>query len=463
MQRISDSVTTIFQLDTKEERIAACLQSSSHVVYSEKFGLGWRFGLQYAKEGWAFAKVKVYLDHTHCSSETDAATVTVCLKDGSAPGGPTFDSKTVSITNFGHGPPALLGSFSPYSIASHPFLWFTVTTKVAFAQAIADPLADTASALRQSMHDGAFIHTKYYAMSKRRTWRSPGETWFVYANDAVLAHDVGVAPVPPSFNIGNRLLIRYESQSKLIRDAERYDYDLDSDIEEEEEEEEEKEEEEETPIKFPPYHHHYYSPRTEYFDSDVSDSTSSSALSSDGDDRDDLSSTGTFVAGPLPSPALQAHRMVLVRDTAFITWASYVYYCYTGQVSFYPLRSKDPHSRRDKTAESCSPKSMYRLAVKLNNTRLQALAFQAIKSSLSKSNILDEAFSWFTAQYDFLVYTTIPTDPRSPQVPRHSKHGTRTPTRNSAAHLKYQLACRGFLKLFPTEKSLMHMLCFMPS
>lgn len=93
--------------------------------------------------------------------------------------------------------------------------------------------------------------------------------------------------------------------------------------------------------------------------------------------------------------------MVLVRNIAFPTWACYVYYCYTGQVSFYPLKSKDPYSRRDKTTETlrCSPKSMYRLAVKLKHTRLEALAFQAIKSSLSECNILDEAFSWFTAQY----------------------------------------------------------------
>ncbi|KAG1857372.1 hypothetical protein DFJ58DRAFT_783506 [Suillus subalutaceus] len=42
---------------------------------------------------------------------------------------------------------------------------------------------------------------------------------------------------------------------------------------------------------------------------------------------------------------------------------------------------------------------MYRLALKLKNARLEALAFQAIKSSLCESNILAEAFSWFTAQY----------------------------------------------------------------
>jgi len=42
---------------------------------------------------------------------------------------------------------------------------------------------------------------------------------------------------------------------------------------------------------------------------------------------------------------------------------------------------------------------MYRLALKLKNARLEALACQAIKSHLCEKNILDEAFSWFTAQY----------------------------------------------------------------
>ncbi|KAG0706051.1 hypothetical protein DFH29DRAFT_903280 [Suillus ampliporus] len=395
MQKASDSVTSVFQLETKAGHLAACLQSST-IVYSEKFGLGWRFGLQWVKNGWAVAKAQVYLDHTHCSIE-DTAEVTVCLKNGSASGDLSFANRTVSITDFGHGPPALLHSFSLSKVIQHPYISFTVTTKAKFAQTIADPLTNTASALQRSMSDGTFVDTKYYAASKRGAWGSPGKTRFVYANDAVLTHDIDVIPVPPSFYKGNRLLVQYQSESRLFKDAERYDYDLDSDIDEEEEE---KEEEEEGALSKPSaYHHHNYSPRTP-LDSDVSGTVSSSALSSNEDD-DELSSTNTFVAGPLPSPVLQAPRMVLVHDTAITTWASYVYFCYTGQISFYPLKSKDPHSRRDNTTETlrCSPKSMYRLAVKLENARLQALALQAIKSSLCKRNILDEAFSWFTAQY----------------------------------------------------------------
>jgi hypothetical protein len=196
MQRLSDSVTSIFQLETRDGRLATCLQGGSTIVYSEKFGLGWRIGLQYAKEGWAFAKVKVYLDHTHCSSATDAATATVCLKDGSA-SEISFDSKTVSIADFGHGPPTLLGSFRQSTIVAHPYMWLTVTTKANFVPVIADPLTNTASALRQSMNDGEFADTKYYVMSKCRTLESSGETRFVYANNAVLDHGTGAVPILP--------------------------------------------------------------------------------------------------------------------------------------------------------------------------------------------------------------------------------------------------------------------------
>ncbi|KAG1816465.1 uncharacterized protein BJ212DRAFT_1461600 [Suillus subaureus] len=209
-----------------------------------------------------------------------------------------------------------------------------------------------------------------------------------------------------------------------MRDAELYqDYDLDSDIEEEEIKQG-------APSQPPPYCNQSYSPGAAPAESDFSDATSdSSALSSDDDNPDwtesavarppGFRSTDTLTAEPLSRPFSPTQRMVLVRSTAFATWACYIYYCYTGQVSFYPLRSKDPLSRRNNTTQTlrCSPKSMYRLALKvsvlscvlhgnrltripkLKNARLEALAFQAIKSSLRESNILAEAFSWFTAQY----------------------------------------------------------------
>ncbi|KAG2368378.1 hypothetical protein BDR07DRAFT_1478150 [Suillus spraguei] len=381
MQRVSDSVTSIFCLETEDERLATCLQGGSTIVYSEKFGLGWRFGLQYAKGGWAFAKVKVYLDHTHCSSATDAATVTICLKDGSGSEVSPFDSRTISIADFGHGPPHLLAR-SRRPLLSHTLI----------------------CGLRQSMNSGEFADTKYYVVSKRKTWRYSGETRFIYASDAVLDHGAGVAPVLPSSTTENSLLVHHQSESGLMRDAERYDYDLDSDLEDGEVKEKEKPNskgtEQGAPSSQPPPYRYSqsYPSLAAPSEFDESDTTSdSSGLSSDGDDLSwtewplqspGFRSTDTLRAEPPPQPFSPTQRMVLVRNTAFATF-------------FLPLKSKDPLSRRNNTTQNlrCSPKSMYRLALKLKNARLEALAFQAIKSSLSESNILYEAFSWFTAQY----------------------------------------------------------------
>ncbi|KAG2106235.1 uncharacterized protein F5147DRAFT_775046 [Suillus discolor] len=408
MQKVSDSVTSIFKLETKEESLAKCLQGDSTIVYSKKFGLGWRFGLQYSKKGWSFAKVKVYLDYTHClPSATDAATVTVCLKDGSTPEVPSFDSSSVSIADVDHRSLSLIGSFWPSVIAAHPYMWFTVAMKATFApEVIASALINTASALRQSMNNGEFTDTKYYAMSKRRTGRFLGETRAVYANSAILDHGAGVAPVLPSSISENSLFVHYHSQQRLMMDAEQssnFDF-ADSDIESEEEVEESS-----NP---PPYSRsHTAVAAPSEFDASSDITSESSALSSD-DDNDNWTeraaqqhpgfrSTDTLRTEPQPRPLSPTQQIVLVRNTAFATWASYVYYCYTGQVSFYPLKSKDPLGRRNNTTQTlrCSPKSMYRLALKFKNAHLEALAFQAIKSDLSQKNILDEAFSQFTSQY----------------------------------------------------------------
>jgi hypothetical protein len=296
-------------------------------------------------------------------------------------------------------------------------MWFNVTTKANFAPVIADPLINTASALRQSMNNGEFANAKYYVLSKRKTWRSSGETRFIYANNTILGYGASQAPVLPS------LFAHYQSESELMRDAEQHDYGFDSDIEEEEVKEKEKPKqkskqkqkpkgkEQGAPSQPPPYRYSQsYYPEATPSEFDTSDTTSDSSALSSGDEDfpwtgatwpPGFRSTDTLRGEPLPQPPSPTQHMVLVRNTAFATWASYVYYCYTGQVSFHPLKSKDPLSRRNNTTQTlrCSPKSMYRLAIKLKNTRLEALAFQAIKSSLFESNILDEAFSWFTAQY----------------------------------------------------------------
>ncbi|KAG2043520.1 hypothetical protein BDR03DRAFT_1005548 [Suillus americanus] len=96
-------------------------------------------------------------------------------------------------------------------------------------------------------------------------------------------------------------------------------------------------------------------------------------------------------------------RVVLVKGVAWRTWHAFIYYCYTGIVNFANLRSQrtpDEQSRLEDSPPHCSPKSMYHLAMKLENETLSQLAFKAIETRLSAANILDEAFSKFTSRHD---------------------------------------------------------------
>ncbi|KIJ64183.1 hypothetical protein HYDPIDRAFT_112125 [Hydnomerulius pinastri MD-312] len=114
---------------------------------------------------------------------------------------------------------------------------------------------------------------------------------------------------------------------------------------------------------------------------------------------------GAGVATPSPTLPIVEHT-VIVKGTAYRTWLALVFYCYTGQIVFCPLRSQvAPGAQFSRPLQSvggpppCSPKSMYRLADKLGIETLKTLSFVAIEERLSKANILHEAFSKFTSKF----------------------------------------------------------------
>ncbi|KAK0234416.1 hypothetical protein EDD85DRAFT_843806 [Armillaria nabsnona] len=86
-----------------------------------------------------------------------------------------------------------------------------------------------------------------------------------------------------------------------------------------------------------------------------------------------------------------------VNDAAYRTWKALLAYLYTREISFAPLKSNE--IPRIATTDPCSPKSMYRLAVKANLDGLQELAFENLRSQLTPSNIIAEVFSKFSGQY----------------------------------------------------------------
>ncbi|KAK0468587.1 hypothetical protein IW261DRAFT_1426283 [Armillaria novae-zelandiae] len=108
-------------------------------------------------------------------------------------------------------------------------------------------------------------------------------------------------------------------------------------------------------------------------------------------------SRGADVRGPV-----RLGTICHVKDTAYTTWKAFLAYLYTQEVSFAPLKSTGG-TLRTATKDTCSPKSMYRLAVKAGLDSLKDLAFENICSQLTPRNIVDEVFSKFTHRYSELL------------------------------------------------------------
>ncbi|PBK68080.1 hypothetical protein ARMSODRAFT_294205 [Armillaria solidipes] len=107
-------------------------------------------------------------------------------------------------------------------------------------------------------------------------------------------------------------------------------------------------------------------------------------------------SRGTDVQGPV-----RLGTIWHVKDTAYTTWKAFLAYLYTQEISFAPLKSSG--TLRTATKDACSPKSMYRLALKAGLDSLKDLAFENIRSQLTPSNIIAEVFSKCTHRYPELL------------------------------------------------------------
>ncbi|KAI0766536.1 hypothetical protein BC629DRAFT_892297 [Irpex lacteus] len=77
------------------------------------------------------------------------------------------------------------------------------------------------------------------------------------------------------------------------------------------------------------------------------------------------------------------------------TWRALVLYLYDGNISFSPLQTSPTRSKCQGDT-SCSPKSMYHLAKKLELNELATVCKEAIITDLCPANIIDELFSDFT-------------------------------------------------------------------
>ncbi|GJE92501.1 hypothetical protein PsYK624_086550 [Phanerochaete sordida] len=101
-------------------------------------------------------------------------------------------------------------------------------------------------------------------------------------------------------------------------------------------------------------------------------------------------------------------RVVHLDSVAADTLEAVVFYLYTGNIYFLPLRSRGPKARQEAKAlhgvmhpkrPMCSCKSIYRFAEEAGLEELKALAEAHLFAQLGKVNILEELFSKFSARY----------------------------------------------------------------
>ena len=183
MEKFSDTTTTVFRIPIKENRPAVFSSYDRTTIWSDTFGLGWRFGIAYNPSGQS-PKVRLYIDHNQTQTEQDQATVTVSLRDSTDKGAKELGERVTTITDFGHGQPALLGSWSPSDLALHPYVSFTVTTKARLPKLVSNPLSSTSLSLRRSLGSGDFVDTKFYVFSAKRPGSTGvGKPRVVYCND----------------------------------------------------------------------------------------------------------------------------------------------------------------------------------------------------------------------------------------------------------------------------------------
>lgn len=244
-------------------------------------------------------------------------------------------------------------------------------------------------ACKLSLTSGQFIDTKFYAYSRRKI---SGE---VYAPQPIYASSYLLRARAPEYFEG---LLVGGFKGRCIAAP------LNGPL----------------PVEFPPETSGYES------DSDIEDDDeldsplasaqtipSSSALpatpgaSAEGKQEDRADDSEDAEAAALPG---NIGQVCLMSNFAYPTWKAFVFYLYTGQIAFAPLKSQgNPStgssnlkpSRKDNYTPSpplCSPKSMYRLADELGLNDLKALAKNAIGSKLSEQNIVTELLSTLTAR-----------------------------------------------------------------
>ncbi|KAI0768393.1 hypothetical protein BC629DRAFT_868395 [Irpex lacteus] len=228
-------------------------------------------------------------------------------------------------------------------------------SELSWAQFVQQRSALLDQALTESVITGKFADVELYAYTKRSHVGTVHTPVAVNARAGLLE---SASPILKAI-----LQDRNKNGCFILAKYSEHDYDDDSDIEDED---------------VPGSGKNNTEPST----FEVLDSTSDySPAEEDEDDR-----TGSLHSNAVFAPQAAAK-----------TWQSLIRFLYTGRIMFLALRSCQTrsHSAASASRIACSPKSMYRLASKLQLEELKELARASIMADLSVENIAKEMFTDF--------------------------------------------------------------------
>ncbi|KDQ57709.1 hypothetical protein JAAARDRAFT_35395 [Jaapia argillacea MUCL 33604] len=368
MMKSVSEIQTILRIRHHNGRPIGC-ETTGKKVYSSPCGLGWRFAIAFDSHP---PEVDVFFD-LHTAGQklqpSDVLQVSVALiSEEKAPvSGSQTEDRLLPVS----GPsPVRLKSWLPANIMAKPFLFARVTApniKKLGETAAADS-NERVQLLNQTLLgslDGAsFVDTKFVLFSRRSSVLGEvNSPVTLFANATLLsARSKYFETLLRNNGFLEAALVDLGDEvpdDMHLRLAD-YEYESDSDLEEEEE-----------------------------CDITRRGTTSSQSFGSD-------------MMKPMVYRG-QKGRVVHIKDAAYKTMRSLLFYLYTGNFAFLPLRSARPEISVTpdipKRIPSCSPKSMYRLADKLGLEELERPALEAIRASLNQHNIVEEVFSVFTSRY----------------------------------------------------------------
>ncbi|KAI0681975.1 hypothetical protein BC835DRAFT_1300973 [Cytidiella melzeri] len=298
-------------------------------------------------------------------------------------------------------------------------------------------------ALQQSLEAGCFVDAKFYVFSRRRSTGFVDQALPVYANSAILRASATYfeALFGATFSEARMTSLSGGFPEDRTYSTTEYDYEADSDLEDEEPNYLEEQEcsggtlaNSDLPLKNPGCYLNLLQMCNQRIRGSLPTGYEQARGRSGGPpwsslrhipmspthghgqqgltgDNPPLPLSATEIASMTNTQLMQVTgtqygHVIVTPDVAYKTFKALVYYLYTGELRFAPLRSQSPKPGADtavttpRQVPQCSPKAMYRLADKYGLIDLKDKAQADIMHKLSVENIAVELRSTLTSTYE---------------------------------------------------------------